>query len=216
MMKSYQFKLFYNKSRSQRLENELRIFCHIYNHSLRLVKTHYKIFGKNPSKNNLQKHLTKLGKTDFPQWEALGYSQGIQEVTDRIYKSYDEFFKWTKTRKGPKKSPPKFRPFRKYKSFTLKQAGWKLDEGKGQIKIGPHWYRYNQSRKIQGRPKTINIKRDNVGDWFITISCDVGEEFIPEKVAPMTGKRAGFDFGMKTFLTTSEGDQLQSSEFLRN
>ena len=214
-MKSYRFKLFSNKRKSRRLEGELRIFWEVYNHSLRLVRGHYKIFGKNPSKNKIQKHLTKLAKTSKPQWEAIGYSQGIQEVTDRIYKSYDAFFKWMKSRKGAKKSPPKLKPFRKYKSFTLKQASWELDEEKSRVRIGPNWYRYNNSRKIQGTPKTINIKRDVVGDWFISISCDIGEEFIPAKIIPMTGKMAGFDFGMKTFLKASDDTDHESSEFLR-
>lgn len=215
-LKSFQFKLFNNSRKSRRLENELRIFCQIYNHSLKLICGHYKIFGKNPSKNKLQKHLAKIGKTEFPQWEALGYSQGIQDVTDRIYKSYDAFFKWAKTRKGARKSPPKLRPFRKYKSFTLKQASWELDEEKGRVRIGPNWYRYNNSRKIQGTPKTINIKRDIVGDWFITISCELEAEYRPEKIAPVTGKSAGFDFGLKTFLTASDGEKFQSGEFLKH
>jgi putative transposase len=216
MIKSFQFKLFHNQRRSRRLENELRIFCQIYNHSLRLIRGHYKIFGKNPSKNKLQKHLSKLSHSTFPQWEALGYSQGIQEVTDRIYKSYDAFFKWVKTRKGAKKSPPKFRPFRKYKSFTLKQAGWEIDEERGRVRIGPNWYKYNNSRQISGTPKTLNIKRDAVGDWFITISCELDKDYQPEKIAAMTGKSAGNDFGLKTFLTTSDNEKLQSGEFLKH
>ena len=221
-MKSYRFKLFSNKRKSRRLEGELRIFCQIYNHSLALIRGHYKLFGKNPSKNKLQKHLTKLGKTTHPQWEAIGYSQGIQEVTDRIYKSYDAFFKWVKSRKGAKKSPPKFKSFRKYKSFTLKQASWELDEEKGRVRIGPNWYRYHNHkdnlkkiRKIQGTPKTINIKRDSVGDWFISVSCEMEEDFIPPKIIPMTGKSAGFDFGLKTFLKASDDTDHESSEFLK-
>lgn len=214
-MKSYRFKLFNNKRKSRRLENELRIFWEIYNHSLRLIRGHYKIFERNPSKNALQKHLKKLADTTHPHWDAVGYAQGRQEVTDRIYKSYHAFFKWTKTRKGDKRSPPKMKPFRKYKSFTLKQDSWELDEKNGKVRIGPNWYRYNRSRNIQGTPKTINIKRDQVGDWFISISCDVGEEYIPEKIIPMTGKSAGFDFGLKSFLTASNGDKIESNEFLK-
>jgi len=152
-----------------------------------------------------------------PEWKALGYSQGIQQVTDRIYLSYSAFFGWCKKgkSKGERKSPPKFRPFRKYKSFTLKQAGWKLDEKNGKILIGKIWYRYNKSRNIEGIPKTITIKRDNVGEWFIAISCDLGEDFIPEKIASTTGKSAGFDFGLKTFLTSSDGKEHDSNEYLK-
>jgi putative transposase len=192
----------------------------IYNHALRLVKKHYKLFGKNPSKNDLQKHLKRLMDRGLrPEWKTLGYSQGIQEVTDRIYLSYKAFFDGCKKGKskatGMRNSPPKFRPFRKYKSFTLKQTGWQLDEEKGRIKIGSTWYRYNKSRNIQGVSKTLTVKRDSVGDWFIIISCDLGDDFIPEKIASVTGKSAGFDFGLKSFLTSSDGEKHDSNEYLK-
>ncbi|MCB9062441.1 MAG: transposase [Halobacteriovoraceae bacterium] len=215
MRKSFKYKLFNNKRKARKLEQELFVFNQIYNHSLALIKKHYKLFGKNPSKNNLQKHLKKLmDRGQKPEWRAPGYSQGIQDVTDRLYKSYDAFFKWCKRRNGPRFAPPKFKPFRKAKSFTLKQAGWKLDEEKGRVKIGKTWYRYNNSRKIIGTPKTITVSRDSVGDWYISISCVLEKEFIPSNSKPATGKSAGFDFGLKSFLTASDGSVYESSEFL--
>ena len=51
-----------------------------------------------------------------------------------------------------------------------------LLEDRGRVRIGPNWYRYNNSRRIQGIPKTINIKRDAVGDWFISISCELNKD----------------------------------------
>ena len=221
MRRSYKFKLYSNKKKAKRLREELFIFCQIYNHSLALVKRHYKLFGKNPSKNSLQKHLQKLMKRGLrPKWKSLGFSQGIQEVTDRIYLAYQGFFDGSKKGKqktdGKRRAPPKFKPFRKYKSFTLKQASWKIEEDKGRIKIGKTWYRYSKSRDIQGTPKTITIKRDRVGDWFCAISCEIKEELIPEKIAPMTGKSAGFDFGLKSFLTSSDGMKYYSNEYLKS
>lgn len=214
MRKSYQFKLFYNNKKYEKLNDELHVFCGIYNHSLALIKRHYKVFGNNPTKYTLQKHLKKLmDKGIRPEWKSLSYSQGVQDVTDRIYKSYQAFFGWCKKRSGKKKSPPKFKAFRKYRSFTLKQAGWRLDQEEGFIKIGKNRYRYNNSRKIEGEVKTVTIKRDNVGHWYVILSCDLGESYKPEKVAPMTGKSAGFDFGLSCFLTSSENEQIKSPEF---
>ena len=100
-MKSYRFKLFPNKRKSRRLDNELRVFCSIYNHSLALIHGNYKLYRKHLSKNKLDKHLKKLRDNNSkPEWDALGYTQGRQEAVERIYKSYDAFFKWPKTRKG--------------------------------------------------------------------------------------------------------------------
>lgn len=215
MRKSFQFKLFNNRRKHKKLNDELYVFCTIYNHSLALIKRHYKLFGKNPSKHNLQKHLKRLMDRGLkPKWRTLGYSQAIQDVTDRLYKSYRAFFSWCKKRSGGKKSPPKFKAFRKYKSFTLKQASWKLNQERGIVTIGKNQYRYNNSRNIEGEVKTVTIKRDNVGYWHVILSCDLGELYKPEKVAPMTGKSAGFDFGLSCFLTSSENEQIKSPEFL--
>ena len=102
----------------------------IYNHCIALHKRYYRLFGKHLNKNQLQKHLTKLKKLKkYEFWNSVG-SQAIQEVTERIDKGYKRFFDNVKARKSgkvkEKVSPPKFRKVKKYKSFTLKQAGWKL------------------------------------------------------------------------------------------
>lgn len=215
-MKSYRFKLFRNKKKFKKLQRELWQFHDIYNHSLRVIKGYYKIYGKHLSRYRLDKHLKKLRDSGAkPEWKELGYAQGRQEAVERIYKSYDAFFKWAKNRKGARKSPPKLKPFRKYKSFTLKQDSWKLDEKNGRVLIGDTWYRYNKSRTIQGTPKTINIKRDAVGDWFITVSCELEKDFQPEKIAPVTGKSGGLDFGLKTFLTANDGEKYESLQVLK-
>ena len=60
-------------------------------------------------------------------------------------------------------APPSFKKIRKYKSFTLKQAGWKLLKG-NIIEINKQKYKYFKSRDIEGIVKTITIKRDTLGD----------------------------------------------------
>src|SRR5690554_2640642 len=213
--RSFKFKLFRDKRKFRRLNSDLWQYHLLYNHCVRLIKKHYQVFGKNPTKNDLQKHVKKLiDRGVRPEWGELG-SQARQDVTDRIYRSYDAFFKWAKTKKGTRRSPPKPRPFRKYKSFTLKQAGWKLDEGKGRVRICGTWHRYNKSRNVQGKIKTVTIKRDLVGDWYAVFSCEI-ENFEPIKIRPATGKSAGFDFGIKTFLKSSDDTDYESAEFLKS
>jgi hypothetical protein len=66
--------------------------------------------------------------------------------TDRLYLSWEAFFK------GDIKRPPTFCKRRKYRSFTLKQSGYKM-LGQGRIKILGRAYRFNQSRAITGLSK---------------------------------------------------------------
>jgi putative transposase len=154
----------------------------------------------------LQRHITKLKKLDkYKFWNTVG-SQAIQEITERIDKGYKKFFDNVKARKTGKTKervrPPKFKKVKRYKSFTLKQAGWKVT-GHGSITINKRGYKFSQSREILGTIKTVNVKRDAVGDFWISFSCEL--DFVPMRV--MTGKIAGFDFGLKTFLTSSENEE---------
>ncbi|MEM8828876.1 MAG: transposase, partial [Cyanobacteria bacterium P01_G01_bin.19] len=103
---------------------------------------------------------------------------------------------------------------RKYKSFTLKQAGYKFLSG-NKIKIGSRLFKFSLSRKIQGKIKTLTIKRNNLGELFLLVVTDYQQEHIPV----VTGKSAGWDFGLKTFLIGSDGTEIKSPLFfnqLRN
>lgn len=58
--------------------------------------------------------------------------------------------------------------------------------------------------------KTVSIKRDNCGDFWLCIVCaKPASEIIPRK-----GNAIGYDFGLKTFLTGSDGSRIESPRFL--
>jgi putative transposase len=79
------------------------------------------------------------------------------------------------------------------------------------IRINTRWYRFWYSRPIEGNVKQVTVKRDTLGDFYITITTD-NEGLIPE---PRTGETAGFDFGLKTFLTCSDGTKYESPLFYK-
>ena len=58
----------------------------------------------------------------FGYWQLVG-SQAVQEVVERLDKTYRRFFAYLRGDLGIKSGPPRFK---KVKSLTLKQAGWKL------------------------------------------------------------------------------------------
>ncbi len=113
--------------------------------------------------------------------------------------------------KGKKWGRPRFKPRRKHKSFTLLQAGWQLLPG-NKIRIGKRIYQYFKSRDVFGNPKRCTIKRDTIGDVYITILTDYVE---PDLNRVMTGKIAGFDFGLKRYLTGHNGHDIDSPLFFK-
>lgn len=139
--------------------------------------------------------LKKIAKFKY----LLEYgSQAVQDVVERINRAYELFFENLKHK--VRCSPPKFKKVRKYKSFTLKQTGWKLDEQAHTITIKEQKYKYFQSRRISGKIKTVTIKRDSLGDIYVYFVTDAKNI----EVETRTGQSVGFDFGLKKFLTASD------------
>jgi putative transposase len=93
----------------------------------------------------------------------------------------------------------------------LKQAGWKL-LGDNRLRIGSTVYKFARSRDIEGAIKTVTIKRDALGDLYVFFSCVV----VPQPIdRVMTGKSAGFDFGLTTYLTGSNGTEIHAPQVFK-
>ena len=95
----------------------------------------------------------------------------MQDICQRIEKDYQLFFKHHK--KGVR--PPGFKKVRKYKSFTLKQAGYKFLGG-NRIEIGNKVYQYWNSREVEGTIETLTIKRIPLGELFMVVVVDSVDE----------------------------------------
>ncbi len=163
------------------------------------------MFGKHLNQYRLTKHIAKLKKR-IRYWQQLGSQAAVQDIIQRIEKAYKLFFKQHK--QGT--LPPSFKKCRKYKSFTLKQTGYKFLGG-NKLRIGKRVNKFVLSREIGGKVKTLTVKRNNLGELFILVVTHHQNETIPK----MTGKIAGWDFGLKTFLTGSDGTNIESPLFFK-
>ena len=174
------------------------------------IKEHYKkLFKQSLPDNKAQNILKHIEKKRNFRKQFVDYSkkydyllkfgsQAVQNITDRIEFGYQKFFR------GENKRPPKFRKLSKAKSFTLKQAGWQFDEENCIIVINGQKYHYynhkrnaKKHRKIEGKIKTVTIKKDSVGNIFIYFACELPDE---NEVIPRLGKSIGFDFGFKDYM----------------
>ena len=148
-------------------------------------------------------------------------SQAVQETFARVYKGWNHYVKTCKKRKKQKKEgkaaedkrvrkPHKIKPWLN-KSFTLLQAGYKFVEDNHVVLLGKK-YGFHKSQPIKGRVKRVTVKRDRCGDLWLVVLTDWYEPI----VIPRTGKSAGFDFGLKTYLTGSDGFDIECPLFLKN
>jgi len=204
----------YASRRNRKLHRQIDVAASIWNHCIALHKRYYRLFGRHLNQFQLMKHLTKLKKLPrYAFWKELG-SQAAQDVVQRIEKGYQLFFTNAKAGKiesmsGRKVRPPSFRKRLKYQSFTLKQAGYSVTGNS--IVIGRQQYRFFKSREIEGKIKTLTVKRDALGDIFFVFVTD-GEH---QAVSAATTEIAGMDFGLKDFLTISDGNRIKSPEPLK-
>lgn len=208
IVKTYKFKL-YRSKKNKHLHQQINISGLIYNHCIALHRRYYRLFGQSLNAYALMKHITKLKRLPkYSHWNMVG-SQAIQDIVQRIDKAYKLFF--GNLKRKVKTSPPGFKKVRKYSSFTLKQAGWKLLDG-NRIKIQGIIYKFSKSRDIPSDIKTVTVKRDSPGNFWLYF---VVEEEIDQSARILTGNSAGFDFGLKTFLTSSDGQEIESPLYYR-
>ena len=80
------------------------------------------------------------------------------------------------------------------------------------IRIGKQIYHYFKSRDVLGNRKRCTIKRDTIGDIYI---CVLTDHVDPDLNRVMTGKIAGFDFGLKRYLTGHNGHDIESPQFFK-
>ena len=161
-------------------------------------------------------HVTKLKRTTKPHWKQLP-SQAVQDVVLRMGKADDAFFRYCKESKAGKRSPrkvglPYIKPRHKYNAVTFTQAGYKLEGNR--IKIGciDTWSTFHKHREIQDTIKTVTIKRDACGDYWVGFSCDNVDISDP---MPKTGKSVGIDFGLKTYLTLSDSTKIEGPQYFK-
>ena len=146
--------------------------------------------------------LRKSHSDIFAHWRELD-SWAARQILKRLDTGYQRFFAKLAKR------PPKFRSWRKPYSFTMGPSGYSF-YGDCVCILKKH-YRFNLHRSILGNIKTVTIKADCLGDFYMSVTTDS----VVTEVLPKTGQAAGYDFGIQTMFTCSDGTQYKSPEFYK-
>jgi putative transposase len=201
----------YRNRRNHHLHQRINIAGCIWNHTVALQKRYYRLAGGYISRYDMQRHIAKLRRQSnrYAFWKKLN-AQSIQDVVERLDRAYRHFF--TCIRNGVKARPPGYKKVKEYKSFTLKQTGWKYLGG-NHIRIQGYTYKFSLSRPVEGQIKTVTVKRDNLGHLWLCLSTI---QEVDELGKASAGRIGGFDFGLKTFLTDHNGHEYQSPLVLKS
>jgi putative transposase len=208
-MKTYKLKLYHSK-KNKKLEHQLWIASKVYNHSIAFHKRYWKLFHKSLNKYKLSTHLTKIKKLPkYSYWQEIP-SHAIQNIVDRIDKGYKLF--WGNLKRKKKTAPPKFKSWRKYRSFSYNCVGQRIVK-ENTIKIAGNKYKFFKSREIEGRIKLLTVKRDACGDFYVYLVCETPEIQIETRL----GESIGFDFGFKGKMLVADDaeNDISTPEFFK-
>ncbi len=208
MRKTFKYRLLGSKCTINKVENWLNLCCRLYNVALEQRITIYRQNKGSISCYNQIKQLPEL-KVAFPEYSEVG-SQVLQDVIERLDKAYKSFFRRVKNG-SDKPGFPRFKGKDRYDSFTLKQAGWKLD-GKYLTTKNIGRFKLKLSRPIEGNIKNITIRRESTDKWYACFSCNK----VPEYKLEPSDKVIGIDVGIKSFCVDSDGNKVDSPAYFRH
>ncbi|MDA4136431.1 MAG: transposase [Thaumarchaeota archaeon] len=210
MIRAYAFRFYPNSKQSERLEETLELCRVLYNAALE-QRRYARHLGQPISYHIQQNQLPEL-KGALKEFKQV-YSQVLQNVLRRVDFAFKNFFdRCSRRKRGEriKAGYPRFKSSWRYNSFTYPQDGFKILPS-GHIflsKVGK--LRVFMHRKIAGEIKTLTLKRDHVGDWFVVVTARLAD------VAQIQPKSAlGVDIGLKNLVTLSSGDEVEAPKFFR-
>jgi putative transposase len=149
----------------------------------------------------------RAARTDQAVWSFSSQ----QATLRRLNKAFDGFFRRVKT--GQKAGYPRFKGKARFDGVEWPKDGdgarWHPDlkrvylQGVGNVKVSVH-------RRVQGRVKTIQIKRRG-RRWTLVLSCDD----VPTNPLKATGAQAGIDVGVVMYATLSDGSTVDNPRWAR-
>jgi putative transposase len=207
MRKTFKYRLSGNKLTFSRADQWLMLCQRLYNIALEQRIYIYRNNRQTISCYDQSNQLPEL-KEAFPEYKIVG-SQVLVDVIQRLDKAYKAFFRRVKNING-KAGFPRFKSIDRYKSFTLTQAGWKLDDRYLIIRnVGR--FKLRLSRPIEGNIKTVTIRREATRHWYVCFSCDK----VPELELAPSVKTVGIDVGIKSFCVDSDGHREFNPAYFR-
>ena len=208
MVKNFKYRIYPTKSQETKLKTQLDECRWVYNHFLEQRKAEWEENQKSIGLYDQTMTLPHL-KKQRPTLKQV-HSQVLQNVGNRIELAFQAFFRRIKNGETP--GYPRFRGRDRYDSMTYPQygSGAKINDSDNlQLsKVGEISTIYH--RQIEGKPKTVTIRKTATDKWYVTIAC----EFEP-KPLPENPNEVGIDVGLYSFATLSTGEQVDNPRFFR-
>jgi putative transposase len=207
--RAYKFRVYPTAGQASRAAQCLRDHRRLYNAALEERREAWRMRRVSISYGQQSAQLKEIRAADPDQGRWSFSSQ--QATLRRLDKAMAAFYRRVKA--GQKAGYPRFKALDRWHSAEWPSDGdgcrWKPETGRvylqgvGHVKVHAH-------RSVQGRVKTIGLKREG-RRWYVVLSCDD----VPRRPLPMTGREVGLDVGVARFATTSDGEAIANPRFTR-
>ncbi len=216
---SLELRVYPNRSQEEYLSKLFGCSRYIYNHSLAKTVNNYKETNEFIFYNDLATGLVALKKQTETSWLKEVDSTSLQQSLKNLNCALDNYLK---SKKGKRRGKPL--GFPNFKSKSNRQScklmainnNIKLDLEKQTLKI-PKIKQplkvVDDGRRPEGEISSITLKKNPSGKYFVSILFKQ-EKPINDYQADLS-RSVGLDFGLKTFITKSDGDEIASPLFLK-
>ena len=221
MKRAYKLRAYPTRPQEGRAVRLLADHCDLYNAALQERREAWRMCKVSIRYGDQSAQLREI-RGDHPNGHGRHSFTAQQQMLRRLHATFAAFFKrveaarWASARgeQAPNPGHPRFKPYQRFNQ-VLFVAG---DGAKWEPAGGGWWahatfqavgrIKVNQHRAVNGRVKTLQLKRE-YRRWYVVV---VAEEVAEPLVA--TGRAAGVDVGVARFLTTSDGEIVANPRFL--
>lgn len=216
-MRTFEYRLYPNRSQRQHLMACLIESRAIYNEMLDALKAQYEETGTFPTKYDLTARFKGRGGSLVP-------ATTVQMVADRLSKALKRYLQMKAV--GLPCGFPRFKSANRWHTIQLRQYAtsrdvWLDEDGKHlhvPAKLGK-LLKMKMHRPLEGTPVTVHLVLRADGHWYALIVCETAPQdaFGAAHPSQVTCEHPaiGLDMGLKVFLADSEGGIVENPRHYR-
>lgn len=195
----FKYRIYPTKRQAEVLARSLELCAELYNAAVqerrdawRLNRVTVNFFGQ-------CKQLKEI-RRERPEFAEMNFDVAA-DTLKRVDRAFTAFF--LRVRRGGAPGYPRFKPSRRYDSFTFRKTGRAIEGSRLHLpKVG--WVKINLHRPLEGTIKEIHVKR-SCGKWHAVFSV-----ICEPKPLPACDAQVGLDVGLSSFATLDNGEKIDN------
>jgi putative transposase len=211
VQKAFKVTLIPNHNQEVLINKTIGCVRFVYNRFLARRKQLYESEQKTLNYSRCSKELTQLKKEIT--WLSEVDKFALQNSLKNLETAYKNFFADLKKPKGKRKFGfPKFKKKHSFKhSYKTNLTNGNIEVRENYLKLPKlGWVKFHNSQEIDGIIVNVTVTHTKTGKYIASILCETEIE-----KHPAVDKNVGLDLGIKTYLVTSNKDEIENPKHYR-